>query len=139
MVSTGLIPYGHKSVFARTGNLFLIVALLVLTGGQWAALQSVAWIGMVASYSEHAPLAEALSKTFDGKHPCCLCKAIDAAKKSEKKSEIAPPSQKVEFPPLRAGFVLIAPPPFEFLSGADAFAQSFPQEPPTPPPRGIFV
>jgi len=38
------------------------------------------WQGQTCSVSE------ALSKTFDGKHPYRLCKQIAAAKKSEKKA-----------------------------------------------------
>ena len=61
--------------------------LVISTGIHWVALQTVAWAGMIVSYSEKAPLKTALAETFDGKHPCPLCKAIAAGKKSEKKSE----------------------------------------------------
>lgn len=127
---------GHRPALTRFGNLFLIVALLFATGSQWVALQSVAWIGMVANYSEHASFTEALAKTFDGRHPCCLCKAIAAAKKSEKKSEFGSQLPKIEFPPLNADVVLIAP-RCEFLRASDSFAQALPQRPLVPPPRGI--
>ena len=68
------------------GNLLLIVALLAATDAQWLVLQSVAWAGMIVSYSQKAPLKTALAETFDGEHPCPLCKAIAAGKKSERKS-----------------------------------------------------
>ncbi len=65
----------------------LVTALMVSIGAQWAVLQSAAWVGMAFSYTlqEHS-VAEGLSKTFDGQHPCPLCKAVDKGKQSEKKN-----------------------------------------------------
>jgi hypothetical protein len=126
-------------VLKWVGNLFLIVALLAATGAQWMVLQSVAWAGMIVSYSEKAPLKIALAETFDGKHPCCLCKAIAAAKKSEKKNEFTLALKKLEFPPAPENFVLVAPSQFQLLPMANAFAESISQRPLTPPPRGLFA
>jgi hypothetical protein len=53
----------------------------------WTLLQTVAWTGMVISYSQRAPLREAISKTFDGKHPCVLCKAIQNGRAEEQKRD----------------------------------------------------
>lgn len=39
-------------------------------------LQVVAWGGMLVRYSREAPLREAVTKTFDGEHPCALCLTI---------------------------------------------------------------
>jgi len=52
-------------------------------GLHWIALQSVAWTTMVIEYSKRAPLREAVAQTFDGAHPCSLCHAVAAGKKSE--------------------------------------------------------
>ncbi|MDE3098691.1 MAG: hypothetical protein KGJ88_04400 [Verrucomicrobiota bacterium] len=123
----------------RLGNVFLILALLFFTGGEWIVLQSVAWMGMVVSYSERAPLKEALTQTFDGRHPCCLCKAIAAAEKSGKKPQFSLRLQKLEFPPLKENLVFTAPSQFELLPSVDSSAQSLIQKPPTPPPRGFFA
>jgi len=51
----------------------------------WAALQSVAWAGMLVEYSQHASVAKAIAQTFDGKHPCALCKQIAANQSSPRK------------------------------------------------------
>jgi hypothetical protein len=65
----------------------LVTALMVSIGAQWAVLQSAAWVGMALSYSlQERSVAEGLSKTFDGQHPCPLCKAVDKGKQSEKKN-----------------------------------------------------
>ena len=67
---------------------FLVVlALAVSVGLHWGFLQSVAWVGMVASYSQDASFAEALGKTFDGKHPCKLCTSIQKGRAEEKQQD----------------------------------------------------
>jgi hypothetical protein len=127
-------------VFKRLGSIFLAVLLLLSAGTQWAVLQSIAWMGMIVAYSKAAPLTVALKETFDGKHPCCLCKAIAAAKKTEKKNEFTLQTKKLEFPPVTENFALVAPTQFQFLPMANyAFAESLTQKPPTPPPRSFFV
>jgi len=64
----------------------LVVAMLSLTLGlHWTLLQSVAWVGMIAGYSRQGSLQQAVARTFDGKHPCPLCKLIRAGKNSENK------------------------------------------------------
>jgi hypothetical protein len=128
-----------SGVFVRLGKIFVIVALIATTGMHWAALQSVAWTTMLAGNLRTHSITEAMTQTFDGKHPCRLCKAIVAAKKSEKKSEFTAQTQKLEFPPAKENPVLIAPSHFQLLPVADIFAESLNQQPLTPPPRGCFA
>ncbi len=123
----------------RIGNLLLIVALLAATGGHWALLQSVAWTSMLAEHMQSESFSAAMEQTFDGKHPCPLCCAIAAAKKSDKKTEFPLSAQKIEFPPLAPGLVLLAPTAFQLLTAHDTFADSPILTPPTPPPRVLPV
>lgn len=74
-------------------TMMMAVALFMVAGGHWAMLQSVAWAGMVKNFSRTGSLTEAVSKTFDGKHPCSMCKKIAAAQSHEEK---APMSMKVD-------------------------------------------
>ena len=113
----------------------MIAALVLATGAHWAALQTVAWTTMLANNLQDESFSEAVSKTFDGEHPCCLCKAIAAGKKSEKKSEAVSPAMKMEFPPARENFALAAPAAFQFLPLENFFAKSRLQKPLLPPPR----
>jgi hypothetical protein len=129
----------NDGVLVRLGKFFVVFTLVTMLGGQWTMLQSIAWVGMIANYSENGTFKEALVKTFDGKHPCCLCKAIAAGKKSEKKNEFTMQMQKLEFPPAKENFVLIAPSQFHLFPLVNSFADSLIQKPPTPPPRGLFV
>ena len=126
-------------MMARFGKFLVVVALVTTTGLHWAALQSVAWTTMLADNLRTQSLTEAVQHTFDGKHPCCLCKAIAAGRKSEQKKEFTAPMQKLEFPPVKDDFVLIAPSWFQLLPQANTYADSLTQKPPTPPPRVIFA
>lgn len=94
---------------------------------------------MLADNLRTHSLSESVARTFDGRHPCPICKAIAAAKKSEKKSEFALQMQKLEFPPFKESFIFAAPSQFQLLPQANAFANLFVQEPPVPPPRGLFA
>lgn len=122
-------------VLERCGK-FLVIAVLVLTtGAHWAALQTVAWAAMLASNLRSDTLSSAVSKTLDGQHPCCLCKAIAAAKKSGQKSEAIASALKMEFPPAAEHIVLIAPSGFRLLPQIHFATWALTHEPPVPPPR----
>jgi hypothetical protein len=126
-------------VFVRTGKIFLIITLAAMLGVHWAALQAVAWAAMFADNLQSSSFQAAVTSTFDGQHPCCLCKAIAAGKNSEKKTEFSFQSQKLEFPPLNEIFALIAPPPFQLVPQKNFPAKSLAQKPLLQPPRGLFV
>ena len=126
-------------MFKRLGHLLLIVALLAATGGHWAALQSVAWTTMLAANLSTDSLSEAVSKTFDGKHPCALCHKISAGKKAEKKTEFSAPLKKFEYVNDALRFAFAAPTMFTLLAAHVPFPDSLSTAPPLPPPRGFFV
>jgi hypothetical protein len=126
-------------VFVRSGKIFMVIALAAMLGAHWALLQSVAWTTMLADNLCTQPVKEAVTETFDGNHPCPICKAIAAGKKSEKKTEFSLQSQKLEFPPAKEDFVLIAPSQFQLLPLENSSAKSFAQKPLLRPPRRFFV
>jgi hypothetical protein len=113
----------------------IIVALAGSIGLHWAFLQSVAWVSMVVTFSQDAPLSEAIAKTFDGQHPCKLCKGIAAGKKSERKSEFPPLVKQLEFVPARVAFIFCAPAEFQLQPEAAAVFSELAHQPPVPPPR----
>lgn len=115
------------------------MTLVLSTGVHWAALQTVAWTTMLATHLRHDSLAEAVNKTFDGQHPCCLCRAIAAAKQSEKKSAALAPALKMEFPLPAEKIRLFPPSQFTVLPVPNRFAEPLADKPPLPPPRGCFV
>jgi hypothetical protein len=106
-------------------------------GGHWAALQTVAWTGMLASNARAFSLAEAITRTFDGQHPCRLCKAIIAGKQAEQQQPATKISVKIKLdlglPPLAGVF---AWPDHARASLPDALRyHERTDAPPTPPPR----
>ncbi len=126
-------------MFKRFGKIFLVLALAAMLGAHWALLQTVAWTTMLADNLCTQCVKEAVTKTFDGNHPCDICKAIAAGKQSEKKNEFSLQSQKLEFPPLKENFDLIAPSQFRLLPQENSFAKALSQKPLLQPPRGFFV
>lgn len=93
---------------------------------------------MLLANARHAPLSEAVAKTFDGAHPCDLCQAVAAGKKSEKKSEVLPTIVKLDL--ICTLRTLIWLPPwasYEYPRINFAFSERF-QSPSVPPPRALL-
>ena len=114
------------------------VSLLFASGAHWVLLQGVAWTQMLVDYSRTESVTSAVSKTFDGKHPCHLCNRVVKESSSERKLPATfDPAQKVGFF-LAPRVVEASPPPRArhnypaslFLMPGDVFV-----EPPGPVPR----
>ena len=119
--------------------MLIALALASSIGLHWTLLQAVAWAGMIVSYSQEAPIGEAVVKTFDGQHPCNLCKQIAKGKQSEKKSDYKFELKKLEFPYAPFAFIFSAPSSFrEIRAGADR-ADVMTDAPPVPPPRSFLT
>ena len=122
-------------MLVRIGHALLIAALVVALGGHWAVLQTVAWTNMLANNLRTGSLEAAVKKTFDGNHPCSLCKEISAAKKSEKKKDLPAAAKKLEFVSVRPAFVFSPPTAFYLLPEWEAATFPAGHQPPVPPPR----
>jgi hypothetical protein len=117
---------------------WVVVVLLVLSlGTPWALLQSAAWLGMLANYSRHTSLAQAVSMTFDGKHPCRLCHLVkegQAKEQREGKQSVMPDEQlQLGLPPVVSG--LFHPPTPAVMPGLLGLPYGRADAPPSPPPR----
>jgi hypothetical protein len=84
------------NVRCRLTTLVMALALFLVAGGHWAMLQGVAWATMVHDFSRNGSLTQAVEKTFDGKHPCAMCKKIAKVKNSEASGEKAPVTLKID-------------------------------------------
>ncbi len=115
--------------------MLVVFSLVVMVGGHWAILQSVAWVGMAFSFAQTASLDVALKKTFDGKNPCSLCKAVDEGKQSERKAGLLKLETKLELCLAPCGLLLDAPPLVAVVPGTAETALPRSESPPTPPPR----
>ena len=56
--------------------------MLVANNLHLPLMQVVAWSGMLVSYSRANTVTEAVEMTFDGDHPCPMCKNIKKAQTS---------------------------------------------------------
>ena len=117
----------------------LVLALLFSLGAHWALLQSVAWTTMLAANLSADSLTEAVSKTFDGEHPCELCKKIKAGKQSEQKPERQIELKKFEFVNINSHFIFAAPVHFDLLPAVTTIFSDCGHSPPVPPPRADCV
>ncbi len=124
-------------MFSRTAKFCVLMLMVVSIGGPWPVLQSVAWMGMLIDYSREGSVTVAVAKTFDGQHPCPLCKAIAAGKKSETKKEFSQKLQKLEFPLFCESFAIAEPVLAQQFFQTDDSWNSTSDTPPTPPPRGF--
>jgi len=119
------------------GRAATIFALCLSLGFHWIALQSVAWTTMLVSNACHAPLSEAVAKTFDGNHPCDLCHAVATGRKSEKKSDMLPTVAKMDLICTTRALRWLPPwVPYDYPRTHSAIPERSPA-PPVPPPRAL--
>ena len=122
----------------RFGQILCFAAVFQLLGGHWAILQTAAWVGMVIEYSANDGIQVGLSKTFDGEHPCELCKNIARHTGSEKKHAAQSELGKIN-PIAQANATLLRPPArFWYQRVRGRLASGVSRPPPVPPPRELI-
>ena len=116
----------------------IMLALVLSLGLHWTVLQSAAWVGMVITYSKDASIGEALEKTFDGEHPCPLCKIVEVGSQSDGENDKRSDSPKIKKLDLMLAAVetLIVPAP-DAQQYLPLMQRPVSKEyaPPVPPPR----
>lgn len=115
-----------------------VLVLVLSLGLQWALLQTVAWTGMMVSYSQKSSFREAVKMTFDGKHPCPLCKVIKKARAEEKQKEekqTTKSGSKLDLGLIWQATVLCFSSDRERISSPNTDASIRSYEPPKPRPR----
>ena len=123
-------------MFSRIIRILVAVSLMLSIGLHWDLLQIVAWGGMLVKYAQDGSIQDAIEKTFDGEHPCPMCKAIKKAKREEKRAPQQPvPTQKSDLYCTATALTVIAPPPLGLLCADSEAAAQFHVPPPVPPPR----
>lgn len=120
---------------------FILLTALLLSGVQWNVLQVIAWSGMIVNYFEQTKdIDQALKMTFDGEHPCCLCKTIAEEKQREQDDTRDIPLIPVSMP---IGIVAVSTTSISYcakrpllfvLSAQSLLASRDAPAPPTPPP-----
>ena len=102
-------------------------------------LQSVAWVGMVVSYTQtDNSLATAVEKTFDGQHPCDLCEVVKDGRESDREQDRQKHVVKLDgvLVEQRSMSLPIAT-PTDYHEYALSRWLALPAGVPTPPPRGV--
>ena len=129
-------------VLRKLGLVLAALALFSIAGGHWAVLQTVAWAEMLHDYSQRTgSLAAAVEQTFDGQHPCALCREIANARSKDQREKPAVSGAKDDAKvkaTLTDGEFRPRPPASPLLSLKSAAAPFGPERtepPPTPPPR----
>jgi hypothetical protein len=93
---------------------------------------------MIVDYSKQDSICHAIAKTFDGAHPCSLCRVVNAGKNSEKKSDLQSPTPKIDMICVWRTASSFRPfIPFEYTVD-DLCSSQIGQSPPVPPPRSIL-
>ena len=122
-------------MFQSIVRFLVLIAAVQILGGHWAVLQTVAWTGMLVDFAQRDSLAAAVTKTFDGAHPCSLCESVTEGRQQEKKQEAAIVVAKLDA--VLAPALALPQPHVEMWPYAvgliSADARDF--APPTPPPR----
>ncbi len=85
---SGRNGYPVPSKLKAVGKWLMVVSLCGAIGLHWVALQSIAWAGMLISNARCGSLVTAVANTFDGQHPCPLCKAIAKGEQGGKKQDM---------------------------------------------------
>ena len=66
-----------------------LAACTVLGSGPWVALQTFAWARMAVDYTvKTGSVRDGLAQTFDGEHPCELCRQIKAGAEDERQRPV---------------------------------------------------
>lgn len=123
-----------RCLFPRITRFLVLIAAVQILGGHWAVLQSVAWAKMLVEYAQSDSIRNAISKTFDGEHPCSLCHTVKDGRQQEEKKAATITVAKldavlapvVQMP--KARVAVWSYPPWQMAENVRESA------PPTPPP-----
>jgi hypothetical protein len=121
-------------MLVKTSKWAVVAMLALALGFHSMLLQSVAWMGMIVGYSCAAPLPQAVAKTFDGRHPCPLCKLLRAEKKAESTQAAPQPLVKFDLIADRPAVFCFLPSPPPRISRRFFMPGRF-EAPPSQPPR----
>ena len=125
-------------------KLFCILAAVTILEVPTVLLQSYAWATMLSDRIPEQGLSEAVSSTFDGKHPCDHCLAAQELQLDKRESNDTAPLQQLQLGNVKLielctlGIILPSAPPASLLPHTDdevGYTLSIYPSVPTPPPR----
>jgi hypothetical protein len=128
-------------IFRAVGCAACLLGLLATLGGHWLVFQSFAWASMIVNFSHQGSLTWAISRTFDGLHPCVICISIQQGRQEEQAENKKLPSVKPDETPTlwcAPGRMVLSLPSrlaAEAIPFVPGWYFGFLEPPPTPPPR----
>lgn len=122
------------------------VALLLLMQGPAMLVQEVAWVKMLASYTQQRGLVKGVVETFDGDHPCKLCKKAQELRRQQQQEnpnepKPAPEQRRLTWGEMIAATALQLKQPHSFdavlpmIAWARRGTACWPDGPEPPPPE----
>lgn len=127
--------FRFDSMRLKWTKLIVATMLSLVMGLHWIALQSFGWAQMFVTFAQTDPVKEALIKTFDGKHPCNICKLVEEGKHAENKQQIRKVEAKFDYWLGSKETLLFPPPMARSLAVLADVADMRIDSPPSPPPR----
>lgn len=128
-----------RAMFARGSKWAVVLMLVLVTGGQWFFLQSIAWVQMTVRFAQSETLGAALEKTFDGKHACKLCQFVKRGKAAEKQNERELSQLKMDFHHAAESCGLVPPRPIRHFTPFRVCNEARAELPALPPPRSFTL
>lgn len=132
------LPDLHTMLARRIQAIILLMIFLLSQNIHLPVIQVVGWAGMLVSYSRAYSFRDALTMTFDGQHPCPLCKFVESQNVADKK-EITACEFAIDRTYLRPGSLCVPEPPWKTCDWTFiAFTYPPGNHPPErPPPRHL--
>ena len=94
---------------------------------------------MLTENLQRTSVTEAISDTFDGEHPCSMCKAIKQGRAEEEQPDQQPvkPGLKLELGAVPQTAIFTRTQAREWVPSADLQSDSIREGPPKPRPRSV--
>ena len=125
----------------RLAQILMIFIVACSSSSHLAVMQAVAWTGMFVENVQVHRLDEAVSRTFDGAHPCGLCEVIQEAQGDRGDRDHAPSLnvQVLDLKLVALEALRIVPPAPERLpvGWIDSRSADRGDRPPVPPPDWV--
>lgn len=125
----------NPPVTGRCTSFPIVVMLCLILGLHWTLLRTVGWVNMFVTFAQTDTVHEAWTKTFDGRHPCSVCRLVRHATQSEKKQPSLKVESKLNLMLTVTTCPLSPPSAYSLLPLCNDAGCERTESPPVPPPR----
>ena len=122
-------------MFSFPGRTITVVTLCLAVGLHWLTLQSVAWTAMMFRNVTQVSFCQAVKRTFDGAHPCSLCRIVNKGNASDQKRDAQISSAKIDLVCISRVIRLLPDSVSIRYATSEIEISETEQSPPVPPPR----